>query len=413
MWVFQIFHPGEHSLYWDSTAPIADGQTAIAIDFFSIPGGLSHQAATYNVIGNAPRDAYAGSMKCLGCHAGFNPDVVDAYTQSGHHFALSAVSGQAPSYPVFAPGVPAPPQGTSWSDISYVIGGYGWSANFEQDNGTLLNGPAAQYNCANSRLGTPAQFVAFPDDNSTQDQFTCGACHATGYSPEGHQGNLSNIAGAWVEDGVGCEACHGPGAKHASNPSGVKPPLDPATTCATCHRRDSLSVVEAGAGLLRNEQQASELKASPHSFLQCTRCHNPHASAHYDDQAAGTALVTECTYCHTTVTVGLGMQNLECADCHMPYAVKAGAAISFTDSARNAYASGDMRSHLFKINADAASPDEMFSDNGTRLALDTAGKTAGLTLDFVCLGCHRTGGRAVTSYTFEQAKNIAPSVHVQ
>jgi hypothetical protein len=70
-----------------------------------------------------------------------------------------------------------------------------------------------------------------------------------------------------------------------------------------------------------------------------------------------------------------------------------------------------MRSHIFKINTDAASPADMFSDNGTRLALDTSGKTAGLTLDFVCLGCHRTGGRAATSYTFEQVKGLAKSVH--
>ncbi len=74
---------------------------------------------------------------------------------------------------------------------------------------------------------------------------------------------------------------------------------------------------------------------------------------------------------------------------------------------------GDMRSHIFKINTDAAVPAEMFSDNGTKLAVDSAGKTAGLTLNFVCLGCHRTGGQAATSYTYEQVKNIAPSVHAQ
>ncbi len=127
----------------------------------------------------------------------------------------------------------------------------------------------------------------------------------------------------------------------------------------------------------------------------------------------GTAIVTECTTCHTGVTVGLNMSQLACTDCHMPYAVKAGASKIFIDPAQNEHIFGDLRSHIFKINSAAASPSEMFSDNGSKLAVDSAGKTAGLTVNFVCLGCHRTGGQAATSYTYDQVKNIAPSVHTQ
>ena len=407
---FKFLKPGEYVLYWDSMVPLsASGQSTIDIVFLSIPGRFGSAFSTYTVTGAGPSPAYAGSMKCMGCHAGFTPDIVNTYTQSGHYFAMSKNQGQAPFYPVFAPGVPEPPPGSSWLDIAYVVGGFGWAANFvSRYTGLLLTGPAAQYNLANAMLGTPAEFVSYTPFSS---QFKCAACHATGYSSSGYQDNL--IVGSWSESRVGCEACHGPGSFHVNNPNGVQPPNDPAAACTGCHESGNLSVVEASQGLLQHMQQAEELKASPKSFMLCTTCHDPHASAHYDDQAAGTGIVQQCTGCHTGVTVGLGMQSLECIDCHMPYAVKVAAAISFTDSSNSVHHLGDMRSHIFKVNADAASPSDMFSNNGTQLAVDTAGKTAGLTLDFVCLGCHRTGGQAATSYTFEQVKALAPSVHSQ
>jgi hypothetical protein len=411
---FKLFIAGQHSFYWDSIVPAgASGEATVVITYLGIPGRITRETSTFKISQSPqPVQEYVGSPRCMSCHAGFNPDVVNAYTQSGHFFALSPVSGKVPAYPAFAPGVPDTPAGSSWNDIAYVIGGYGWAANFaSRDNGTLVTGPGAQYNPANSLLKTPAEFVAYEPATATPGQFTCGACHATGYSSEGSQDNRTGIAGTWFEDGVGCEACHGPGSLHAYDPYGAKPSFDPQAACANCHVRDSRSVVEAGAGLILNKQQAEELNTTAKSFMQCATCHNAHASAHYDDLASGSAIIKQCTACHSSVTVGLGMQNLACIDCHMPYAVKAGASNSFTDSANNGYALGDMRSHIFKINADAAAPADMLSDNGTRLALDTSGKTAGLTLDFVCLGCHRTGGRAATSYTFEQVKGLAKSVH--
>jgi hypothetical protein len=165
-----------------------------------------------------------------------------------------------------------------------------------------------------------------------------------------------------------------------------------------------MSVVEASGGLILHQQQAPELQASPHSSLQCTTCHNPHASAHYDDQAGGDAIIAACTTCHTGVTVGLNMSQLECIDCHMPYAVKAGASGVVTDAFLNDYAVGDMRSHIFKINTNASNPADMFTDNGTRLSADAGGKTAGLTVNFACLRCHLSSG-------FDALNSLAKLVH--
>jgi hypothetical protein len=95
----------------------------------------------------------------------------------------------------------------------------------------------------------------------------------------------------------------------------------------------------------------------------------------------------------------------------MPYAVKSGAHISYQDPNNLTLHAGDVRSHIFTINPAAASPSEMFSPDGASIAVGSDGKAKGLTLDFVCLSCHRPGGFAATVYSFEQVKGLAPLVH--
>lgn len=407
---------GDHSFSWDSIVPSgATGEATVVITYLGLPGGITRETTSFKITQNSGSSQdYTGSSRCISCHAGFNPDIVDAYTQSGHYFALNAVAGQSPAYPSFAAGIPGPPPGNSWSDIAYVISGYAWFANFAlTDNGTILTGPEAKYNLPSSFLGTAAAFAAYSPDTPDPARFDCGPCHATGYTPHGNQGGLPDISGSWVESGVGCEACHGPGSTHAASPYGVKPDLSSGIRCVDCHVRLSTSVVEASGGLILHQQQAAELKSSLHSFMQCTLCHAPHASAHYDDEASGTAIVTECISCHPDITVGLNMAHLACIDCHMPYAVKAGASTTFTDPALDEYVLGDMRSHVFKVYTDAPSPADMFTDDGTKLAVGDYDKTPGLTLNFVCLGCHRPGGQAATSYTYEVMQSSAKYVHAQ
>ncbi|MCX5905580.1 MAG: hypothetical protein NTV89_19390, partial [Proteobacteria bacterium] len=131
----------------------------------------------------------------------------------------------------------------------------------------------------------------------------------------------------------------------------VKPPNDPAQACADCHTRDNKAVVETSDGLVLDQQQSDELQAGIKSFFKCVSCHNPHASAHYDQSAPGTSIVQACTNCHKDKTVGLGMSFLKCTDCHMPFAVKSGASIQFKDPSGLALKLGDMRSHIWKCSA--------------------------------------------------------------
>ena len=68
---------------------------------------------------------YVGHDACQPCHSA----IYDDYIQSGHPYKLNKVEGGTPpTYPFSE--VPSPPDGYTWDDVTYVIGGYGWKARF-------------------------------------------------------------------------------------------------------------------------------------------------------------------------------------------------------------------------------------------------------------------------------------------
>jgi len=66
---------------------------------------------------------------------------------------------------------------------------------------------------------------------------------------------------------VACEACHGPQAKHAEDPTAVKPKLpDVATLCASCHEKDAAK-----------PEGFPQVATAEHSNgMKCNDCHKPH-----------------------------------------------------------------------------------------------------------------------------------------
>lgn len=63
----------------------------------------------------------------------------------------------------------------------------------------------------------------------------CAGCHTTGYNP---------TAETYIELGIGCEACHGPGSEHVKNPTRDNIPVNKlealdAAICGQCHTRGS------------------------------------------------------------------------------------------------------------------------------------------------------------------------------
>jgi hypothetical protein len=313
---------------------------------------------------------------------------------TGHAWALlKIVDGAAPTFPESA--VPNPPEGYTWDDIHYVIGGYGWMARFVDKQGYMLTGDEetpTQFNLANSTLRTEASWVAYHGGDEVP--FDCARCHTTGYMAEGNQDGLPGLIGMWVEDGVGCENCHGPGSNHVNNPYQVSMRIErDGDLCGVCHSRTSVTAIEAHDGFIDHNQQFSELFASKKRVMDCVDCHNPHETVKY---TRGTPERATCETCHFEQAENQKItdrRHATCLDCHMPRITKSAVA----DPERF---SGDMRTHLFAIYSNARS---QFNRDGSL-------SQPYVTVDFACKSCHSEIGRAPVLED-ERLKEVSVGFH--
>jgi hypothetical protein len=312
------------------------------------------------------RLTYLGSENCAYCHS----EIFNEFRKSGHPYKLQKIEdGQPPTFPYSQ--VPSPPAGFSWNDITYVIGGFGWKARFIGTDGYIITqGGMNQYNLATG------QWVDYEKDN--RKPYDCGPCHTTGYRPDGHEDDLQGIVGQWEFPGIQCEECHGAGSLHAQSPQTIRMTIDTrAEACGQCHNRGGVNdVIPAKGGFIEHHEQYNELQSSGMRLLECVTCHDPHTGVRYNDQEGAAAIRVTCEECHTEArrslqTAGLASfkGDARCEDCHMPYATKSAVA-------SGPYV-GDVRTHIFRINADS-------------LAEPFNGSVANpnLTLEYVCLGCH-------------------------
>ena len=308
----------------------------------------------------AKAKGYTGPQACAECHS----DKYNDYRASGHPKKLR------PAAEARAWGIPLP-EGYEWDDISYVIGGANWKARFVDTQGYIITktGPNKdqpgknQYNLATGR------WVNYHPGE--KKPYTCGTCHTSAYSKEGHQDGLPGIVGTWAFPGVTCEECHGPGAAHAKAPSksNIKVDKSPAA-CGKCHIRGTKEKIPAKKGFIRHHEQYNEYLAGPHAGkLGCATCHDAH-------KRAEVSIKKQCQACHPKQArefKGSKMQRsgVTCVDCHMPPAGKSAEIFG-------RYV-GDVKSHIVKISTNPA--DNMFTDDG-KFA------TGILTVDFACLRCH-------------------------
>jgi predicted CXXCH cytochrome family protein len=160
-----------------------------------------------------------------------------------------------------------------------------------------------------------------------------------------------------VEEGIGCEACHGGAREHARNPR-IRPSFVPTApwldvtfpspapaqainrACARCHqvlfsrypytweggRRDA----SAGGSHINSGEARDFLLGGCASAMACTACHDPHGA---DDPSALRALATPagnrtCTACHVDLSDSERLRahahhdpsgtGGSCVACHMP-----------------------------------------------------------------------------------------------
>tara|TARA_R110000851_G_scaffold76321_2_gene168087 strand:- start:527 stop:2242 length:1716 start_codon:yes stop_codon:yes gene_type:complete len=229
--------------------------------------------------------SYVGSSSCAACHA----DTHETFVKTGHNFKILKNPGNdAPVFP-YTPATTiigaidllvnstanndlgAP---TSYDEVSYTVGGYGWKMRWLDKDGYIVTGQDVQYNIRNAagELNIPDNHPGDVDvmGDYKGDQFnvkySCGNCHTTGWkrttdvaggdtrSPL-RQDDLPGMDGTFAEQGVQCESCHGAGSEHVKAPSSeniVKIAVaritedfladdmgyGKAVTCAECHTRD-------------------------------------------------------------------------------------------------------------------------------------------------------------------------------
>ncbi len=334
--------------------------------------------------GAMDQDAYVGSDTCAECHL----EQYNLWHASGHPFKLRKAERARHTK------LPLPP-GYTWDDISYVIGGANWKARFIDKQGYIITA---------AKDGSEAKTQYNLEDGSwsfyhkgEKKPYTCGTCHTTGYSKEGHQDGLPGLIGTWAEPGIGCEACHGPGSRHSfEKPEPTKATIEVDTSaelCGTCHQRGGQTgPPPAKGGFIRHHEQINELLVGPHDGTDCVECHEPHTRAI-------TSIREDCTGCHDEAayvdfarTDLHGRSEIHCIECHMPEASKSAIA-------KNKYR-GDVRSHIVKINVDPAA--NMFR------AVKKGGKTkyfaeGFVTLEYTCLACHLGRDKA---WAAKNAKNL-------
>ena len=327
---------------------------------------------------------YSGLKSCAECHE----EIYGAFKLSGHGWKLNkVVNGRPPDYPFTE--VTSPPEGYSWDDVTYVIGGYNWKARFIGKDGYIITGKEGdtsflgQYNFANPIVGTDSQWVKYHPGEKRP--YNCGPCHTTGYSsaPDTHQDDLPGLIGTWAEPGITCEACHGPGSLHVSNPRGVSLKIDRSSAaCGECHVRGGAEAVNASGGFIKHHEQYEELFQSKHVTLECVLCHDPHEGVVALRRQEQPTTRTSCENCHFEkakyqASKAMVASGVQCIDCHMPRVTKSavGNAAEFT---------GDIRTHLMGIDPDQIG---QFSEDGNT-ALSQLG------LNFSCRSCHVSGGSA-------------------
>ncbi|MHC4990193.1 MAG: cytochrome c3 family protein [Planctomycetota bacterium] len=348
---------------------------------------------------------YVGDTACSGCHANFPyMGFFDAYRASGHPWKLFRTDGATPAADTY-PSTPLPPlpmafgEQLEWGDVGFIIGNYFWKARFVKynpgmpDDGYIWTGDAGdatQWNLATQ------EFV--PYHPGEDRPYNCGRCHTTGYDPEGNMDGRLGLIGTWTEEGIRCEACHGPSSLHIADPSNVAPPGGKA--CSECHYRDAEFRMPWRSGFMRHHQQAEDFSHSPHNeMLSCENCHNPHRSTVYQDGG----MTTHCSDCHPGSDANnfyaiSGMGDIDCIDCHMPYMAKSAVAL-------NTY-KADVKGHIFRITHEEIAAADNVTDGFWNQ--DENGESF-ITLDYACLGCHEEIGEPLT---LEEAAGFALNIHV-
>ena len=238
-------------------------------------------------------------------------------------------------------------------------------------NGKLYEGRVSYYSGIDAldwtigdKLDMPPSLPeAFGRDITGDEARNCFSCHGTAALVD-NKLELDRLV-----PGVGCEACHGPGAQHIGamgagkkggryifNPKVLDPDTLSQEFCGACHRSaDTVGMMPDLGGINNVRFQPYRLfnsrgHDSKDARLACTACHDPHVDLKHGDNSYD----SNCTTCHTTRSAeqAAEQKNLataskradvspaakscpvaseRCVSCHMPKVELPGAHFKFTD----------------------------------------------------------------------------------
>jgi hypothetical protein len=215
-----------------------------------------------------------------------------------------------------------------------------------------------------TRAPDPHLTTALGQPLSPDDTRRCFSCHTV------HSTTSQGFDPLHAEAGLGCEACHGPGAEHATlmiasakpttpnaasashifNPAKLSP-VDSNDFCGACHRTfadATLSMASAQASstaVVRFQPYRLEesrcWRETQDARLTCIACHNPHQPLNRNPAAYD----KHCLECHTTVAAVPATAHAanaiparvcpkatsQCVTCHMPRVNVASMHGDFTD----------------------------------------------------------------------------------
>ena len=222
------------------------------------------------------------------------------------------------------------------------------------DGGFLFESPVTYYRNSASWKASPG-FESLDYPNLTRPIVpSCLQCHASGL--QASAGTLNGYAmPPFLENGVACERCHGPGSDHIAkgakmlNPAKLAPPARD-SVCEQCHLSGEVRVAKPGkegkaltpGGLLADDLTVfvragspSDLRVTSHvenlaqsackrasgDNLWCGSCHDPHTAPEPGEKAA--YFRGKCLSCHQTQDCRAAVEARRangdsCIACHMP-----------------------------------------------------------------------------------------------
>ncbi|MFO7606271.1 MAG: multiheme c-type cytochrome [Desulfurivibrionaceae bacterium] len=436
---------------------------------------------------------YVGSESCAECHAERYADFV----QSGHPYKLNkVVNDSVPTYPFsditgalarvtdaggssrvdLLTGDPLDSNGfatdnvlgtpSGYSEVTYVIGGYGWKARWIDADGYIVTGTEVQYNLEDDTMGGY-------HDGEANKVYNCGNCHTTGWkhydadNNPNRQDDLIGMDGTFAETGIGCEACHGAGSDHIVSGSKGKIVLNAnarttanfltssmgygrAVACGECHTRDGekdypsyesaankagytgdqggriasngttgkhhqqydellgLDIAQADGALVDADNGGTALGKHLIAGVGCVTCHNPHTTTKHQDHAD-----------NTSSALGVSKECLEChgADGNNPVVMPGDSGMAALDCkechmpllVKSAIWTGTNKAGV-KVGDIKTHVFKIDLSKTAQLTDDEKFVNPWITADYACGSCHAVKGFGfdVTSYKFHQAAKWEP-----